>query len=305
MNNNSLNYVYVILILSGLNLFLLGFKIKQKQINTPNPPIISEPNQFSPFPLSPTIPEKEPEKSVEPKFEQYSAQRSVSGLGKVLGDIESHMPSGHIYKSNDKITWAHETTHGINSHIRMKFSSNNGYWSLNTFRSLARINGFYVLENRAVVIREPATTISATAKLVPRSLRGRVFNLYLVQQAGSWNDTPLYIFDEWTAYTNGSACRLDLGITSRGETVTYMLEFNVYAVAVAMSSQSQDQQFKSFLMWQIERAMQIYKDSQRLGPNASADSYLSKMRESADAAEFRSFAKSYFGVEWTNRVLGF
>jgi hypothetical protein len=182
------------------------------RIQQPRPQPHSEQPRRQPEP-APELPPKPPQ-AIEPIWTEYAAQRNITDLGKVLSDIEGHMPAGHIYKDSDKITWAHETTHGINSHLRQKFS--NGQ----------KMNGFYCLNNKAAMILEPPTTISKVAGLVPSSLRGGVYNLYLVSQASSWNDTPLYIFDEWIAYTNGSDCRLDLGIEQRSETVTYMLEFN-------------------------------------------------------------------------------
>src|SRR5690606_38202965 len=93
--------------------------------------------------------------TVEPKFENYPAVRQPeSSLGKVLSDIECHMPAGHIYRDSDKITWGHETSHGLASNIRQKFSRGNGAWRTvggkPSYVSFARINGFYVLDNRAV-----------------------------------------------------------------------------------------------------------------------------------------------------------
>jgi hypothetical protein len=229
------------------------------------------------------------------------------------------MPAGHIYKDEDKITWGHETTHGINSNLRMKFSSRNnggvvqllGTWvddvhGHKVFKSYARINAFYVLENRAVVIEEPNTTIETVAQLVPRSLRGGVYQLYMVNQAKSWNDTPLYIFDEWTAYTNGSEVRLDLNIKERSETILYMLEFNVYAICLAQACESEDSQFINYLKWNTERAMKLYKESKdKLGNSDRHDIYLETMRTGTDAETFRSSAREYLGVDWTKEILGF
>lgn len=250
------------------------------------------------------------EPSVEPIWTNYPPIRSVNNLGKVLSDIEGHMPAGHIYRDSDKITWAHETSHGIHSQLRQKYSRRQVY-----FRRLRkvflirfpneRINGFYCLDNKAVIINEPNTTISAAARLVPNSLRGKVYNLYMVQQAASWGSTPLYIFDEWVSYTNGSACRLDLKIRSRSETVSYMLEFNVYAISLAMACKTEDTQFKNFLMWHLERTMDLYKESKALGENPYADEYLAKMRTGSDANQFREFSRNYFGGKWTKRILGF
>ncbi len=276
-----------------------------------HPPYFPEPQRPQPKP--------EPPKPIEPEWTTYPPQRNVTNLGKVLSDIESHMPAGHIYRDSDKITWAHETTHGINSHLRMKFSR--GYrgrddeldifgrsvWKIIDGKPVfhaGRINGFYCLENRASIIEEPPTTMRAAAAMVPRSLRGSCYNLYMVQQARSWGDTPLYICDEWIAYTNGSDCRLDLGIQSRSETISQTLEFDVYALALAMAIKKNcpgydDKQFKAFLMWNLERSFKIYKNEER------AHSYLNAWKTAPDAEELRRFTRQYCGAEWTKRILGF
>lgn len=239
----------------------------------------------------------EPESNVpstpKPEFVDCPPLRSVSDLGKVLSDIESHMPAGHIYRDSDRITWGHETTHGINSRLRT------------SHRQAGRINGFYVLENKAVIIKEPNTTISAAARLVPSSLRGSVYNLYMVSQARSWNETPLYVFDEWVAYGNGSAVRADLNIQKRQESVQYMLEFNNYSIAVAMAARTDDIQFKHFVMWNLERTMKIYEANKGIGDLSKSEAYLEKTRNSSDAEQFREFARNYFGADWTKKVLGF
>lgn len=279
---------------------MILFIAKMNKIRaTPTQPVVAVTGPVSPTIPQPVVPPPVTPPAIlklVPKFENYPPIRGsgLESLGKVLGDIESHMPAGHIYVDNDKITWAHETTHGINSNARMKFSRN------------GRINAFYVLENRVVVIQEPNTTIRNVAANVPESLRGGVYNLYLVQQAAAWNDTPLYIFDEWSAYVNGSDCRLDLDIYNRHETVQYMLEFNVYATCVAMTSKSDDQQLKSFLMWEIERAMKIYEKSINVGGSITLRAaYIDQMRTSPDAAQWRVFCQQYYGADWCKEVLGF
>jgi hypothetical protein len=241
---------------------------------------------------------------IEPKWIEHKPVRNVgdSSMGKVLADIESHMPAGHIYRDNDQVTWAHETTNGINSNVRNQNSGGK------------KVNGFYCLENRAVVLEEPPTTIRAVAQLVPPSLRGGTYNLYLVSQAGSWNNEPLYLFDEWVAYTNGSEAGLDLdkkGLwrgCQRSDTIAYALEFNVYSTCVAMALKGQtDPEIKTFLKWNIERVMGLYQTakSQPKFTGSEQDGYLAKMRTSSDAEEFRTFARSYFGNDWCKTNLGF
>ena len=272
-------------------IFLIGC---QSNYRPPSKPIIITEPIYETNPIQETYPEPV---SPEPDFREVPQARQVDkNLGIVLGDIESHMPNAnHIYKDNDKITWGHETTHGLNSHYRSKFRV-----------SGKRINALYVLNNRVAVIEEPKTTIRAAAKLVPQALRGGVYNLYMIQQAGSWGDTPLYIFDEWVAYANGSAVRADLKIQRRGETVKYMLEFNVYALAVAKACKTEDRQFKDFLKWHLHRSMQLVKQNETSGGDISrAHSYWEKVQTDPAAESFRQFAREYLSQQWVKTVLGF
>ena len=104
-----------------------------------------------------------------------------------LGDIESRLPDGHPYKDKDQMTWAHEGTHGINAKLRD---------GLNGF------NVIYFLGGWAFSQEEPTTTLKIIAKSVPGALQGGVFELYLIEQQRYWNEQPLYILDEFSAYTN-------------------------------------------------------------------------------------------------------
>jgi len=117
-----------------------------------------------------------------------------------LGDIESHLKAGHPYKDRDLITWAHEGTHGINSNIR------NGY---------SRYGVAYVLHNTAFVSPEPDFKLSVVADAVPLHLRGISYNLYLISQQRYWNDQPLYILDELSAYLNGTKVGVEQHVRQR------------------------------------------------------------------------------------------
>ena len=208
----------------------------------------------------------------------YRPIRQVSGLPAILADVESHLPAGHPYDDPDRITTVHECTHGINSLLRNRYGC----------------PAFYVLNDRAILLHEPKTTLSAAANLVPLSLRGEVYDLYLVNAQSDWNDQPSYVFDEWTAYTNGANARQQLGIQDRQETVRYALEFCVYATCVARAANSSDPQTRAFIMWQIERVMKL----------SSGSEYLEHLRQEPDAAPLRGFVCDYFGVHWSREILG-
>jgi len=295
----------LICICFALALGVLLFAVLKKDA-----PIAPLPNRPLPQPQpiqEPPQPEPEPEpEPVWPIWLHEPPLRNVTGLGEVLNDIEGHMPAGHIYKDSDKITWGHETTHGIHSRLRQKYSQSGAFsTSLNGkqyFKSFDRINCFYVLENRAIKLKEPNTTLAEVAKNVPRSLRGNVYNLYLIKQQRYWNNEPLYIFDEWVAYGNGACVKNDLDIKNRVGTVRYALEFNVYAMTLAMTAKTDDPHFKSFLMWNLARTMTLYKIND---PTTHQKEYLEKMRWHHDGEELRRYIRGYCGTEWTQKILGF
>lgn len=208
-------------------------------------------------------------------FSDYPPLRSVSdaSLGLVLADIESHLKPGHIYKDSDKITWAHEGTHGINSDLRQKFGG----------------AGLYCLANKFVKLESKVpTSVSEIAKNIPSELRGGVYDLYLVKQAKSWGDFPLYILDEAMGYGNGTACLLDLcskGLykSSRSDTVMFMLEFVSYSATLAQTlfqKDYKDEKFYKFVGWFISRSLVFWKESKRYSQSMDEkhDGYLNKLK---------------------------
>lgn len=295
-------------------------KAQAVPVEKPDVPVI-KPVEKVPDPPKPV--------KVEPKFINYPKLRNVdnASLGKSLQDIDSHMPAGHTFKFSNKVTWAHETTHGINSSIRNKNIS------------LGNINAFYCLEDRGCIIYEPKTTIAKVAPVIPKGLRGPSYDLYLVSQRKDWNDRPLYIFDEWIAYTNGSETGRELNYSGWYYELLQAHNFNVYAICVAMTVKKEcpdydDTQMKAFMMWNIERTFRLMEPMKGMiveypepvvgedhnkplhehpeppvgddkNPVDDATKYVEKVRTSPEGEEIRKFARSYFGAEWCKKVYGF
>ena len=243
------------------------------------------------------------------RFIDYPATRTGSDRtwGAVLTDIHNHLPPryGDMYWDSDKITAGHETTHGINSDIR-NYHNDTG----------RRANGFYALEGRGVIVEEPNIRKSAVAAYVPASLRGSRYELYIVGQT-AWDDTPLYVFDEWIAYVNGGAVgvdRVDAGLWREGwrDGVAGQLEFNVYALALAMAVEARDpayfrsnEQFREFLAWNLQRSFAIYRHGKTMEDFRwdTQERYEEALRTSPDANAMREFAKRIFGEAWANEVV--
>ena len=240
----------------------------------------------------------------------YGEQQSISdgSWGTALTDVVRHLPAsyGTTYYDSDKVTHGHETSHGIHSHLRNYFN-NTGQ----------QANGFYVLGDRAAIIVEPDIRKSDVAAYVPSVLRGSRFSLYITGST-AWDDTPLYVWDEWVAYTNGGIIGVDLvnaGMWSFGwrDAVMGQLEFTVYALATAMAVADLDPtyfatntQFKEFLAWNMKRAMDNYRQGAAMSEFswATQDSYYEALRTNSAAEPIVQFARDTFGLVWANQVLG-
>lgn len=135
------------------------------------------------------------------KWEKVSPISVGSGTA-ALKDLDSRMPNNHIYRDSDVVTWGHETTHGINSRLRNKYQTP---------------NAFYILNGNCFIISNPPFSLKTIAINTPRDMRGGIFNLYLVHAQGDWNDSPLYVFDELTAYTNGTIVGLQYNKKNRSQ----------------------------------------------------------------------------------------
>ena len=233
--------------------------------------------------------------------------RSNPAWGPVLKDIVNHEAPGDSNRYDDLVTVAHETSHGIHSYIRGHLN-----------RTGRKANGFYVLADRAVVLLEPAVRKSAAAKFIPAALRGSRFATYITGQT-EWDDTPLYIFDEWNGYVNGGVAGVDLarrGLWKGGrrDAVAGQLEFAVYALALARAVQEGDPEyfakyrpFREFLDFNLRRCMESFREGAAIPDFRSEkqDKYYAALREGPEAKELREFARGLFGADWARDVMGF
>lgn len=127
----------------------------------------------------------------EPAWWKWTARLPRGNYGPVLTDLECHGgPNNATYRdAADSTSWGHELTHYVNSLIRNSLGDNG-------------INGFYVLDDRCIVLHEPHFTLSEVARRVTQ--RGPIYGLYLGSQLADWNAHPTYILDEMIAYSNGA-----------------------------------------------------------------------------------------------------
>lgn len=233
-----------------VNVGFFFFKSGRAQSGIPKESPVEIPILTQPIPF----PKKE-HKSILPDFIQVQSYRQSDGS--VHGDIISHAkePFGDRH---GRMTNAHESAHGIHSFLR------------NQNNQSKRMNGFYALNGRGVLIEEPNIKMTHVVPFIPENVRSYRYDLYMVKQLGDWNDVPLYIMDEWNAYVLGGMTGVDdvqKGVHKDSWTdgVSGCLDFSIYSVALGMSVQKNDPnywnanvQFKSFLRWNLGRANETY-----------------------------------------------
>ncbi|MCB9593994.1 MAG: hypothetical protein H6719_14770 [Sandaracinaceae bacterium] len=246
-----------------------------------------------------------------PTCQTWPEQQTPSdgSWGSVLTDIVRHLPSsyGSTYYDSDHITYGHETSHGIHSHIR-NYLNDTG----------TRANGFYLPGNRACLVREPMMRKSDVAAYIPSNLHWSRYGTY-ISGASSWDDTPLYVWDEWNAYINGAEVgvqRASTGLWTSGwrGTVDGVIEFVVYGTAVGMAAEAREPgyftrepNFLPFLALELERSMTLFRQGQGIAVMQwdEQDQFYERLRTSSEAAPMRDWIRARFGAEWTTRVMGF
>lgn len=242
-------------------------------------------------------------------FLRFGAQKPVGGNG-LLWDVERHLPAryGGTYRDSDPVTWAHETTHGINSHLRNTPALN---------RTGREVNGFYVGGDRAIVLPEPPIRKSSVAGYVPQSLRGGRFGMYVTGQQ-AFEGQPLYLMDEWTAYTNGGAVGVELAKSGQWrqggrDAVAGIVEFTGYGFGLARAIEAQhpgyldrNPDLKDFIAWQGLHAMDTFREGMNLPSfrNFPQQHQLYRNLQShPDAEPLRAFIRRTWGEEYLQRLL--
>ncbi len=176
-------------------------------------------------------------------WRHYNPQGSVNGQG-ILQEVLTRCDAQgrqNAYEP-DLVTYCHEATHQLNGRIRNTLPGN---W-----------NAFYVGGDNGLcaILPEPRVTLEQAAQFVPQNLRTDTFQLYFVQMSQYWNNQPLYILDEWVAYTNGAQAAKELRVDPHG-TNERAVWFCTYADCVLRAVETYDpsythtEQLREFIRW--------------------------------------------------------
>lgn len=217
----------------------------------------------------------------------------------IYDDVIKHCEKPEINSS--RYTSVHESSHFISNALR---KGRMGY------------NGFYILHDDAVIIKEPPTTIGEVAEYVPSNLRGLRYKLYFVEQRRYWDEQPLYIAEEWNCYTLGGMCAVDdynnKKELERTDAVSGMFEFMVYCTALAMCVEDKcpeyweaNKQFKDFIQYRMDTSSMIFSIGREVPQftSLSSDKLYHTWHNSDEGEGFQKFIDKYFTSEepirWT------
>jgi hypothetical protein len=179
-------------------------------------------------------------------------------------------------------TSSHEINHKISSDLRMMKNSYSFFVSpedediiinenLQPKESMrgrsfgsGKRNGFYLGNDIAILLEEPNIRKSQVAEFILPQFRKSRFNTYITGQT-AWDDTPLYICDEWNAYIWGTECAVELGKKgnqqNKGTDISMgPIEFMIYVLGMCLTIKKYDpdyldENFMEFINFQVERSM--------------------------------------------------
>lgn len=197
---------------------------------------------------------------------EYSPPGSVAAGQGILSEVLSRCDQRGLQTvanlASSKTTHCHEATHMLNSRMREDLG-------------LQQVNAFYVGYGQAIVLPEPRTTLERVGKRVTQ-YRNSTFQLYFVGGLRDWNNQPLYVLDEYSAYVNGSQAALESGHDDHGS-IDRAIWFGHYSDALVATVQAEDPQYEylqdlaEFVQLQKERVAEIAGNRQQVPVIAPLD----------------------------------
>lgn len=152
----------------------------------------------------------------------------------------------------DTVGKAHEGTHYMNSQLRCADDP-----------QVLMNNAVYVGDGRYLLFKEPKLLLKDVLPYVRKELRDNIRTI--METWEQWDEQPLYIIDEWTAYTNGSKCaneeNADWGRTSGSHQRALWCGEVADALITAIEKHDpgyvQLDELKQFVAWQHTRTQQV------------------------------------------------
>ncbi len=293
-------FLFLSLILLNLNILVIVLKSDLKDKKQDAMPIVIHDTGTLPDPIELIKP-----KYNLPEFVEVPVFREVNEVGTIYADVLSHSKRKPVGDKDGRSTNVHETTHFINNYLLQKY-----------YNPDKIVNGFYVLNGKGVLIEEPHFKRHLVQKFVPETLRSYIWLTYFEKdESDGWQDRPLYILDEWTAYILDAKSAVedarkakenDVKITSV-DAVSGCLDFSIYAIALCMAVKEHDPkywetniQFKSFVMYQLKEACATFKSGSEVKEFATENQskLLKEFLTGEGAKPYRDFLNTEFEGVW-------
>lgn len=282
----------------GLGIILILIIMLFKQQPSPNiiyKPISPKPNIPQPIIDEPDIPQ------IELSFYDINIISSRIKENSKYADIINR--SRNPVLEYDRDTDAHETTHMIQADLR-----NNKNRSVN-YRQ--RFNSFYLIGGKGIDFLEPNMRKRQVVSYVPQVLREYRFPTYVSGQT-AWDDTPLYLVDEWCAYMNGAEVAIEDYYNNRHDGTKYdavkgVMEFSIYCTALCMSIHDNDPEywknnieFKEFIKKQLNRSYKIFQEGMKIDlyQGYRQEEYIKKLNTDPSCEALREFLRVEFDGVW-------
>lgn len=220
----------------------------------------------------------------------------------IFGDVISHCQNPD--SSQNRQTRVHETVHYINNEIRNKAGGTHN-----------RVNGFYCLKGRGIVLEEPNIKKSQVREFIPQIVRSTRYDLY-IENSPDWENQPLYIVDEWVAYTiSGMSAVEDHQnglLKEHTDGVFGCLEFSIYGIALCMTIEKYDpdywknnQKFKTFIYWWLRGSQNTFNAGRNLENLfwEGQEKLLNTLRTSPECHDMRRFIQKNFNSVWLTDIV--
>jgi hypothetical protein len=213
----------------------------------------------------------------------------------IYGDVLSHSEKTPFGNAHGRATNVHETAHGISSELTNKYYKNYS----------SKIEGLYYGNGKGIILESPQLKINEVSAYIPEKFRSYRFQLYFIDQLKYWNDYPLYILDEWTAYIWGARCAVEdyktKNIDTKADSVSGSLEFSLYTMGLCLAIKAKDNdywknniQFKLVVKEHLQRAETVFFEGRDIFKSNKQETLLNELKNSDDSEPIKQLLKSEF-----------
>jgi hypothetical protein len=182
-------------------------------------------------------------------------RRAAADMPPILADAFARLRDAERQRDpadpGDRVTWSHECCHGVSALADIANGPRHERHSI------------YIGEGLTVDFAHPKITIREIAAAIPADDRtgpyGTMAATYLVEQAAHWNDRPIYLVEEWVAYTHGAIYREQAGFEGRADTHWRAKAFERWIRVLARLARERDpgypeiEKLEAFIEWNAAR----------------------------------------------------